>query len=571
MARRGAVRHRRGNTYLRGLGGAADVAAAVAAPKLLAADITSHAKGFAFLTTVAATNVLGQRVRVIHGWWTSHGAVVVQPRPLGLLRLRHAHRRRAQGTQARPRQGHQRHLVPAHRRPPNPSSCSARCCWPTPERPPRLRLIAAFALGLVLYLIVMTMVFLRWTFAELEPTEADPPAWIAAGCRRHHRARRLQPARSPRALTSGSNASPRSSKASSSSPGPPPPSGSRSWSPSASGATSSTGYRSATTPPTGPSSSPSACTAPPPTACAPPTSASGTARSATCSASTSGSRTATSPVCSPARAPTGAGPWSAPRRPATERPTSPRRCSELAGRARRQDVRRLGSGNVAIFAIEKLQQLGGKVVACSDSEGYVVDRPASTSISSRRSSWTIAAGSATTQIGGHELRHRRQDLGRAVRRCVPCATQNELTGRDARRSSQRRHRCGRGRQHALDPRCRRRPSCPQAWRSDPGKAANAGGVATSALEMQQNASRDSWTFEHTEQRLAQIMSGIHDAASDRRRVRRARQLRRRGQHRRLPSGQPGHAGARPHLSGNDRRPPGDGTTPSPLGIHRTRP
>jgi glutamate dehydrogenase (NADP+) len=43
----------------------------------------------------------------------------------------------------------------------------------------------------------------------------------------------------------------------------------------------------------------------------------------------------------------------------------------------------------------------------------------------------------------------------------------------------------------------------------PGKAANAGGVATSALEMQQNASRDSWTFEYTERRLAEIMSGIH--------------------------------------------------------------
>ena len=44
----------------------------------------------------------------------------------------------------------------------------------------------------------------------------------------------------------------------------------------------------------------------------------------------------------------------------------------------------------------------------------------------------------------------------------------------------------------------------------PGKAANAGGVATSALEMQQNASRDSWTFEYTEERLARIMTSIHD-------------------------------------------------------------
>jgi glutamate dehydrogenase (NADP+) len=48
----------------------------------------------------------------------------------------------------------------------------------------------------------------------------------------------------------------------------------------------------------------------------------------------------------------------------------------------------------------------------------------------------------------------------------------------------------------------------------PGKAANAGGVATSALEMQQNASRDAWSFEHTEQRLHQIMVGIHDRCAE---------------------------------------------------------
>ena len=47
----------------------------------------------------------------------------------------------------------------------------------------------------------------------------------------------------------------------------------------------------------------------------------------------------------------------------------------------------------------------------------------------------------------------------------------------------------------------------------PGKAANAGGVATSALEMQQNASRDSWSFEQAEQRLAEIMGHIHDACA----------------------------------------------------------
>ncbi len=47
----------------------------------------------------------------------------------------------------------------------------------------------------------------------------------------------------------------------------------------------------------------------------------------------------------------------------------------------------------------------------------------------------------------------------------------------------------------------------------PGKAANAGGVATSALEMQQNASRDSWTAQHTEERLHQIMAGIHESCA----------------------------------------------------------
>ena len=48
----------------------------------------------------------------------------------------------------------------------------------------------------------------------------------------------------------------------------------------------------------------------------------------------------------------------------------------------------------------------------------------------------------------------------------------------------------------------------------PGKAANAGGVATSALEMQQNASRDSWSFEYTEQRLSDIMDGIHERCAE---------------------------------------------------------
>jgi glutamate dehydrogenase (NADP+) len=93
---------------------------------------------------------------------------------------------------------------------------------------------------------------------------------------------------------------------------------------------------------------------------------------------------------------------------------------------------------------------------------------------------------------------------------MPSATQNELTGRDARALiANGVLAVGEG---------ANMPSTPEAVRLfqeagvlfGPGKAANAGGVATSALEMQQNASRDSWTFEQTEARLAGIMRDIHD-------------------------------------------------------------
>jgi len=93
---------------------------------------------------------------------------------------------------------------------------------------------------------------------------------------------------------------------------------------------------------------------------------------------------------------------------------------------------------------------------------------------------------------------------------LPCATQNELTAKDARTLIQNGAiAVGEG---------ANMPSTPEAVEMfqtagvlfAPGKAANAGGVATSALEMQQNASRDSWSFEQTEARLAQIMRNIHD-------------------------------------------------------------
>ena len=92
---------------------------------------------------------------------------------------------------------------------------------------------------------------------------------------------------------------------------------------------------------------------------------------------------------------------------------------------------------------------------------------------------------------------------------MPCATQNELNGRDAAKLVK--NGCTVVAEGA------NMPTTPEGTRIfheagvafGPGKAANAGGVATSALEMQQNASRDAWTFEYTERRLAEIMVGIH--------------------------------------------------------------
>jgi len=93
---------------------------------------------------------------------------------------------------------------------------------------------------------------------------------------------------------------------------------------------------------------------------------------------------------------------------------------------------------------------------------------------------------------------------------LPCATQNELTDKDAERLVANGVRAVA--EGANMPCTREAVALLREHKVlfGPGKAANAGGVATSALEMQQNASRDSWSFEHTENRLADIMVSIHD-------------------------------------------------------------
>ena len=186
----------------------------------------------------------------------------------------------------------------------------------------------------------------------------------------------------------------------------------------------------------------------------------------------------------------------------------------LAARGASFEGRRVvvsGSGNVALHAAEKVQQLGGVVVACSDSSGYVVDEKGIDldllkevkQVRRERVSVYAALSGARFVADGSVW-----DVPCDV--ALPCATQNELDGGHA--ETLVRGGC------LVVAEGANMPCTPQAVRVlesagvvfVPGKAANAGGVATSALEMQQNASRDSWSFEHTEARLAEIMHGIHE-------------------------------------------------------------
>ncbi|WP_019811875.1 NADP-specific glutamate dehydrogenase [Saccharomonospora halophila] len=170
-----------------------------------------------------------------------------------------------------------------------------------------------------------------------------------------------------------------------------------------------------------------------------------------------------------------------------------------------------GSGNVAIYAIEKTHQLGGRVVACSDSNGYIVDEKGIDlellkdikEVRRERLSSYAETVSNARYIEGAQVWDVPCDVA------MPSATQNEITGKEAERLI--RNGCTVVAEGANMPTT---PEAVQLFQDagvafGPGKAANAGGVATSALEMQQNASRDSWTFEYSEDRLEEIMRGIH--------------------------------------------------------------
>jgi len=170
-----------------------------------------------------------------------------------------------------------------------------------------------------------------------------------------------------------------------------------------------------------------------------------------------------------------------------------------------------GSGNVAIYAIEKVHQLGGTVVACSDSAGYIVDergidlellKEIKEVRRGRICDYVDTVSSAKYVAGGSIW-----DVPCEV--AIPSATQNELDEKGALTLVENGVR--------VVAEGANMPTTPEALRVlrsagvafAPGKAANAGGVATSALEMQQNASRDSWHFDYTDERLSKIMSDIH--------------------------------------------------------------
>jgi glutamate dehydrogenase (NADP+) len=173
-----------------------------------------------------------------------------------------------------------------------------------------------------------------------------------------------------------------------------------------------------------------------------------------------------------------------------------------------------GTGNVAIYTMEKLHDLGARVIACSDSNGVIVHEAGIDlalvktlkEVERRRIADYADYHQDAKYIAGGNI----WDV--PCRIAMPSATQNELTGKDARALV--RNGCIAVAEGA------NMPTTPEGVRVfldaniayGPGKAANAGGVATSALEMQQNASRDSWSFEYTEKKLDEIMTGIHATA-----------------------------------------------------------
>ena len=172
-----------------------------------------------------------------------------------------------------------------------------------------------------------------------------------------------------------------------------------------------------------------------------------------------------------------------------------------------------GSGNVAIYATQKAQELGGNVIAMSDSNGYIVD-PDGIKLDTVKQIKEIERGRIKEYVNVHPGAEYHD--GCAGIWTVPCdialpnATQNEID-KVAAETLVKNGVMAVGEGANM-------PSTPEAVdvfldsgvAFGPAKAANAGGVATSALEMSQNSMRLSWTFEETDAKLKQIMNAVYD-------------------------------------------------------------
>ncbi|WP_458403627.1 NADP-specific glutamate dehydrogenase [Methanobrevibacter sp.] len=175
-----------------------------------------------------------------------------------------------------------------------------------------------------------------------------------------------------------------------------------------------------------------------------------------------------------------------------------------------------GAGNVAIYAIQKAQQLGGKVVTCSDSTGWIYD-PEGIDVELLQEVKEVRRERLTAYAEARESAEYHEGKGVWTIKCdiaLPCATQNELQLEDAKTLVEN------GVLAVAEG--ANMPTTIEATEylqeNDvlfaPGKASNAGGVATSALEMSQNSQRLSWTFEEVDARLQRIMEDIFANVAD---------------------------------------------------------
>jgi glutamate dehydrogenase (NADP+) len=178
-----------------------------------------------------------------------------------------------------------------------------------------------------------------------------------------------------------------------------------------------------------------------------------------------------------------------------------------------------GSGNAAQYTVSKLNQVGAKVVTMSDSGGFIYDKEG---ITEEKLSWVIDLKNVrrrrikeyAEQFAGATYTDGQRPWSVPCECAFPCATQNEISGEDAKT--------------LLDNGCfvvseaANMPTAPagvdlflaKKILYGPGKAANAGGVAVSGLEMSQNSMRLPWPRNEVDQRLRQIMATIHKNASD---------------------------------------------------------